>query len=246
MKKETEMEIEKYNDDRFRIYGEGAKYMVEKSWKNYLEYFLEYFSHYIKKDNSKTSLLDVGCGGGFISKELAERGFQVYGIDFSSEAIKFAQRQNPEINFQRSFIYKLPFPDEKFDIIICLGVFQTVLDPERALIEMARTLKREGTLIIRTLNTLSLSKAKKNNPFYNFYNPFILRKEMEKIGFTTCPPKGIYLFPQKLDFLVGLIIKIKLYKIFDFLFFPIFVFFSHSFYIDGIKKCRKINQFNRT
>ena len=33
--------------------------------------------------------------------EIAKKGFQVYGVDFSSEAIKFAQSQNPEINFQR-------------------------------------------------------------------------------------------------------------------------------------------------
>jgi len=46
-------------------------------------------------------MLDVGCGGGLISKEIAKKGFQVYGVDFSSEAIKFAQSQNPEINFQR-------------------------------------------------------------------------------------------------------------------------------------------------
>jgi len=235
-KKEIELELEKYNDDLFCSYGEEAKYMVKKNWKHYLGYFLEYFARYIKKDNSKTFLLDIGCGGGLISKELAERGFQIYGVDFSSKAIKFAQQQNPEINFQRSSIYELPFSNGTIDIIICLGVFQTVIHPERALIEMTRVLKKGGILIVRTLNALSLSEAKKNNPWFNFYNPFLFKREMEKIGLTVHRPRGIYFFPKRLDFLVGLIVKIKLYKILNFLFFPIFAFFAHSFYIEGRKK----------
>lgn len=235
-KKGIELELEEYNNELFRSYGDEAKYMVETSWKHYIRYFFEYFACHIKKNNSKTFLLDVGCGGGLISKEIAKKGFQVYGVDFSSEAIKFAQSQNPEINFQQSSIYKLSFSDEMFDIIVCLGVFQTVEYPERAIVEMARTLKRGGTLIIRTLNTLSLSKAKKNNPFYSFYNPFLFKKEMEKGGLRVRFPKGIYFFPKKIDFLTGLVIKTKLYKIFNLFFFPIFVFFSHSFYIEGTKK----------
>ncbi len=229
-------DLEKYNDELFQKYGEKAKYMLERSWENYLKYFLQYFANHIKKDNSKTFLLDVGCGAGLISKEIVKRGFRVYGVDFSLEAIKFGQRQNPEINFQHASIYKLPFPDGMFDIIICLGVFQTLIHPERAIIEMARTLKKDGILIVRTLNALSLSGAKKNNPSYSFYNPFLFKKEMEKNGFVVYLPKGIYFFPKMQDFLVGLIIKTKLYKIFNFLFFPIFVFLSHSFYIEGRKK----------
>lgn len=238
MKNNIESKARKYNDDIFITLGEEAKYISEKNWKNHLKYFLEYFSPHIRKNNSKSAILDVGCGAGLVGKELVKKGFQVYGVDFSLEAIKFGQRENPEINFQHSSIYKQPFSNETFDIIICLGVFQTVMYPDRALFEMARILKTGGILIIRTLNALSFSskKAKKNNPDYIFYNPFLFKKEMERAGFKVCPVKGIYSFPKRFNFLIGLIIKTKLYKIFNLFFFPIFVFFSHSFYIEGIKK----------
>lgn len=237
MKKELELEWEEDIDDLFRIHGGKAKYMLEGNWKDYLKYFLEYFACYIKKDNSKTYLLDVGCGAGLISRELSKMGFQVCGIDFSSEAINLGRSENHEINFQHASIYKLPFSSETFDIIICLGVFQTVTYPERALVEMTRVLKKGGILIMRTLNILSLSffKSKKNNPSYNFYNPFLLKKEIEKIGFKVYPPKGIYFPPKKRNFMIDLIIKTKIYRVFNLLFFPIFVFFSHSFYIEAKK-----------
>lgn len=237
MKEEQELIWEKDNDNFFHNYGENAKYMLEKNWEHYLNYFLEYFDKNIKKDNSKTFLLDVGCGAGLVAKILTEKGFKVYGVDFSLEAIKVAKKQNYGINFEHSHIYDLPFADKTFDVIICLGVFQTVSEQNRALAEMARALKKGGILVIRTLNSLSLYYriAKKNNPSYNFYNPFIFKKMIEKNGFKVCAPKGIYFIPKNLFFITDLIIKAKIYKVFNFLFFPIFVLFSHSFYIEAKK-----------
>ena len=238
MKKDIEPKFKKYNDDLYLIYGKDGKYIAEKNWERHLKYFLEYFRPHIKKNNSETALLDVGCGAGLISRELLKYGFKIYGVDFSSEAIKLGRIENPEINFQYSSIYELPFPDKTFDIIVCLGVFQTVTYPDRALAEMARTLKKGGALIVRTLNSLSIlhKKAKENNPDFIFYSPWLFREKMEKAGFEARSVKGIYSFPRKFNFLIAFIIKIKLYKIFNFLFFPIFVFFSHGFYIEGIKK----------
>lgn len=131
----------------------------------------------------------------------------------------------------------MPFPNEKFDIVICLGVFQTVTAPDKALLETNRVLKRGGVLIIRTLNDLSLSSfwAKKNNPNFTFYNPFLFKKELNNKGFQSIRLKGTYFFPPSLSFFTELLFKIRLYKILN-LFFPIFVLFSHSFYIDGIKR----------
>jgi len=238
MRKNIELKLKKYNDDLYINHGVDGKFLAEGNWKTHLEYFLEYFHPHIKKDNLNITLLDVGCGAGLVSRELLKYGFKIYGVDFSSQAIELAKVENPEINFQYSSIYKLPFPNKKFDVIICLGVFQTVEYPEKALAEMARVLKKDGVLIVRTLNALSLSylKAQKDNPDFVFYNPFSFRKKMSKAGFKVKAVKGIYSFPKKFNFLIEVIIKTKLYKILNFLFFPIFLFFSHGFYVEGIKK----------
>lgn len=237
MDEKQELIWENDNDSFFYNYGENAKYMLEGNWKHYLAYFLEYFGQNMQKDNSNYFLLDVGCGAGIVAKVLAEKGFKVHGVDFSSEAIKAAKKQNLGIIFDRSSIYKLPFSNETFDIIICLGVFQTVANQEKALAEMARILKKGGVLIIRTLNSLSLYylKAQKNNPSYNFYNPFVFKEQIEKTGFKAEPPKGIYFVPGNQFSLTDIILKTKLYKFFNVFFHPVFALFSHSFYIEAKK-----------
>ncbi|MEK7124168.1 MAG: glycosyltransferase [Patescibacteria group bacterium] len=225
-------------DELFIEKGEEASHLVEKNWKNYLNYFLVYFKPHIKKDNSKTLLLDAGCGPGFALNELSRHGFKAYGIDFSRKMIDFAKSRHQDINFQRSSVYNMPFENEMFDMVICLGVFQTITDHQKALSEMSRVLKRGGILIVRTLNKLSFSyfQTKKDNPYYFFYNPFAFKKEMEKKGLKVLSIKGIYLFPKKFHFLMDLTLKTNLYKLFNLLFLPIFVFFAHSFYIEAIKE----------
>lgn len=91
IKKELETKWEKDINSMFLKEGERAKYRIETNWKHYLDYFLKYFYSHIKKDNSKTLLLDIGCRAGLVEKELLKYNFKIYGVDFSIEAIKFAK-----------------------------------------------------------------------------------------------------------------------------------------------------------
>jgi len=220
--------------DNYALQGgfKGAKYLLEKSWKIYLDYFLEYFT---LLGGGGKKLLDVGCGAAIVSKKMVERDFNVFGVDFSSEVIKIARQYCPEADFKKSYTYKLPFPDEMFDIVICLGVFQTIIEPEKALDEMTRVLKKGGVIIIRTLNSfrpfsLDLTKGDK------VFNPFQFKKLLRKRNFKNINIKGIYIFPNVVGFLNNLILKMKIYNIFNILYVPFFIFISHSFYIEAKKQ----------
>lgn len=211
---------------------EKAKYAIEYNWKMYLNYFLSYFL----PRQPKGKLLDVGCGTGLVLKELLGKELELYGIDFSEKAIEYAKNQKLNIAFKYASVYQLPFESSMFDTVICLGVFQSVENPAAALKEIIRVIKPGGNIVIRTLNTLSLSaaKAKRNNPNFRFYNPFMFKKEIKQAGFTKVRLKGIYFFPRPFEWLNVIVMQMGFYNILN-IFFPLSVFWAHSFYIDAVK-----------
>src|SRR5260370_42458566 len=64
------------------------------------------------------SILDVGCGPGYVSVAAAERGAIPIGLDFSEEMIAIAKKKFPRIEFRQGDAQNLPFPDASFDRIV--------------------------------------------------------------------------------------------------------------------------------
>ncbi len=112
--------------------------------------------------DKKIRLLDIGCGTGRHSIELATRGYQVVGIDLSESALQRAKEKalerNVSVDFQRHDARKLTFVNE-FDLAImfCEGAFSLMETDEmnfQILQNAANALKPEGKLIFTTLNGL--------------------------------------------------------------------------------------------
>lgn len=107
--------------------------------------------------------LDVGCGTGNYSLELARRGARVRAIDPSTSMLEIARRKALEqglpVQFRHGFAEDLPFPDQTFDIITCVTVLEFTGSPGQAVAEMARLLKPGGRLILGALNTWSIWAA---------------------------------------------------------------------------------------
>lgn len=101
-------------------------------------------------------LLDVGCGVGTISLELQKRGFEVYGIDFSSVAIEKAGEKG--LNAIECDVDKggIPFGDDYFDVVWAGDIVEHVFDPIFLFKEMARVLKTTGKLLLTTPNDLNV------------------------------------------------------------------------------------------
>lgn len=66
----------------------------------------------------KMSILDVGCGPGYVSIAAAERGAIPIGLDFSAEMIAIAKKMSPRIEFRQGDAQNLPFPDASFDRVV--------------------------------------------------------------------------------------------------------------------------------
>ena len=102
------------------------------------------------KDISYTSLLDVGCGTGFLFEVLVrQRPAKYCGADLSDEMIRVAKEKHIDgAEFIVSSADKLPYPDESFDIVTCSQSFHHYPYPEKAMQEAWRVLKKDGLYIL--------------------------------------------------------------------------------------------------
>ncbi|MGC9327733.1 MAG: class I SAM-dependent methyltransferase [Candidatus Hinthialibacter sp.] len=100
-------------------------------------------------------LLDVGCGAGHWSRFFHSLGYEVHGVDFSTQMIRTAKTTAPECTFSVGDACALPFRTASFDMAASMAALEFMTAPETALQEMARCVKPGGRLIIGTLNRLA-------------------------------------------------------------------------------------------
>ena len=100
-------------------------------------------------------LLDVGCGPGTITCDLARAVApgRVVGVDAAAgvlaEAVSAAAAAGLDVTFQVADLFALPFPDDSFDVVHAHQVLQHVADPVAALVEMRRVCRPGGVVAAR-------------------------------------------------------------------------------------------------
>jgi ubiquinone/menaquinone biosynthesis C-methylase UbiE len=95
------------------------------------------------KDTRATTILDVGCGEGYTTKEINDNYLCVItGIDVSKTIIRKAKELHPEIAFTVGSAYRLPYPDNSYDLVIATEMLEHLQSPETAIIEMKRVSKK--------------------------------------------------------------------------------------------------------
>jgi len=106
----------------------------------------------VLRERTPGDALDVGCGTGFLSFELAARGYRVTGIDFAPSMLAEARRKAAEravaIRFEHGDAEQLTFPSQSFDLVITRHVLWTLPHPDLAIDEWIRVLRPGGRLVI--------------------------------------------------------------------------------------------------
>jgi len=96
--------------------------------------------------------LDVGCGTGFLTFELAARGHRVIGIDFAPAMIAEARRKAAErgtvVRLEEGDAEQLRFAAGSFDLLMSRHLLWTLPHPEAAIDEWMRVLRPGGRLVI--------------------------------------------------------------------------------------------------
>jgi SAM-dependent methyltransferase len=93
-------------------------------------------------------LLDVACGSGGFAAFAAGAGLVLTGVDVSGVAIEAARRRLPTGEFVVGDAQALPFEDESFDRVTCLGSLEHFPDPTRGAAELRRVLRPDGRAVV--------------------------------------------------------------------------------------------------
>ncbi|GCE18860.1 bifunctional 2-polyprenyl-6-hydroxyphenol methylase/3-demethylubiquinol 3-O-methyltransferase UbiG [Dictyobacter kobayashii] len=113
---------------------------------------------------AQQEILEVGCGGGLICRELARRGAVMTGLDPTKGALDDARRYIQQarlghnVSFDQGYAESLPYADGSFSVIVCLDVLEHVSDLKTTLHEIARVLAPGGIFIFDTINRTLLAQ----------------------------------------------------------------------------------------
>ena len=174
----------------------------------------EIFRH-LPKNLKNKKILDLGCGGGFMSILMAKKGAKVVGVDNSKPGIKsakyYAKISKVEKNCKFYVSDVTNFKKEKdFDLVLCKDIIEHIPKDIDFLKNINNSLKSGGKIIVTTQNSRSYNYffegglrkliGPKNwkgwDPTHlRFYNPNSLKFKLNKTGFDSFKFSSSYFFP---------------------------------------------------
>lgn len=133
------------------------------------EHFARY--HFASRLACGKRVLDIACGTGYGSAELAAVARSVTGLDVSSDAIDHAREHYPlpNLEFLQASAEQIPLPDHSFDLIVAFEVIEHLEDYPALLEQSRRLLSPSGQFIVSTPNKLYYEDSRRDsgpNPFH--------------------------------------------------------------------------------
>ncbi|PPR47196.1 MAG: Ubiquinone biosynthesis O-methyltransferase [Alphaproteobacteria bacterium MarineAlpha5_Bin9] len=180
-----------------------------------IDYILNHINIRNKSSNNPLkglTFLDLGCGGGLTSEPLAKLGAKVTGIDFVANNIKIAREHskisNLKIKYIKQDLDSLNL-ETKYDVILLLEVIEHLSDWKSILNYIKNYLKKDGIIILSTINKTILSKIlvinvaenylnwipKNTHQYKKFVKPSQLTKYFTKINFKVIDITGLVFNP---------------------------------------------------
>ena len=174
---------------------------------------IQYILNQLKDlDLKNTKILDLGCGGGLVSESLSRLGAKVTGIDFVKNNINIAKHHSIKSKLKIDYIHgdieKIKI-NKKFDFIIMFEILEHVNNWKKLLLKIDKNLKKDGKIIISTINRNLISKftaiylaenilkwiPKSTHRFEKFIKPEEIEECLRKNQYTLENIKGLEFNP---------------------------------------------------
>ena len=125
------------------------------------------------------TVLELATGTGLIAKHIVNVAAHIEATDASAEMIAEAKRDNrsAKLHFSVQDMFRLPYAEESFDVVIVSNALHIVPQPEKALAEIRRVLKDDGVLIAPTFTHAGNSFSGKVKAFFMKLAGFPLRSK---------------------------------------------------------------------
>lgn len=109
------------------------------------------------------TVADIGCGGGLVTEPLCRMGAIVTGVDAGKENIRtaaaHAKKHGLNIDYLATTVEELAATGRTFNVVTALEIIEHVADPELFLQSCCKILKKDGVMILSTLNRTAKSFA---------------------------------------------------------------------------------------
>ncbi|KAF4654751.1 Hexaprenyldihydroxybenzoate methyltransferase, mitochondrial [Perkinsus olseni] len=146
---------------------------------------------------SQGRYLDVGCGGGLLTEEMAlSYGYNITGIDISEASLEQARqhgRHIPNLHYQVGSAYDIPFPDNTFDGVIVSEVFDHLTDLRKATHEIYRVLKPGGAVVFDTIS----------RNFKTYLLVWLIAQEIFQVMYEDTHDWRLFITPEEMERLLG-------------------------------------------
>ena len=125
------------------------------------------------------TVLELATGTGLIAKHIVNTAAHIEATDASAEMIAEAKRDNrsAKLHFSVQDMFRLPYADKSFDVVIVSNALHIVQQPEKALQEIKRVLKDDGVLIAPTFTHAENTFSGKVKAFFMKLAGFPLRSK---------------------------------------------------------------------
>jgi 2-polyprenyl-6-hydroxyphenyl methylase/3-demethylubiquinone-9 3-methyltransferase len=195
------------HDEYAEAWWDGSRYFL-RMLENQVRARLAYFNRVIT-NWEELNILDIGCGGGFMSEALASRGARVIGLDPWETVLRIAHKHAKTYQMDICYVAgageSLPLDNDSMDTVVSVDVLEHVLDVPSVLAEIYRVLRPGGLFFFDTINrthaahllavimledVLRIMPKGMHDP-NRFIRPSELKAELNSLGFRVAPMIGM-------------------------------------------------------